>query len=211
MTARRLFITPHAPQPPRSLSSALPPSCSPSPTPSSSLPPTMLEALPAALYLLLAPLLWVAPPPSAPVPAPVPAQPLRFSLRHEHALTPSGRTVFRDAAPAFVGTSYDVGTAPTRAHRPSSAAAFHAARGARRRAAAGLAPALADVDAAAGLLWDEAEVPGPYVSSRAALLALAQMSNNAYYAPDEKGWYDLGGNWTVVRVLRAALSRRRER
>jgi putative lipase involved disintegration of autophagic bodies len=48
--------------------------------------------------------------------------------------------------------------------------------------------------------WDEDEVLGPDVSKRSVLQLLAKMTNNAYLNPGEAGWYDLGSNWTAVRV-----------
>jgi lipase ATG15 len=49
------------------------------------------------------------------------------------------------------------------------------------------------------LQWDEEEIIGPDVESRETLLTLAKMTNNAYVEPDDPGWYDLGGDWNVVR------------
>jgi hypothetical protein len=40
---------------------------------------------------------------------------------------------------------------------------------------------------------------GPDVESRATLLELAKMTNNAYVEPDDPAWYDLGANWNDVR------------
>lgn len=60
----------------------------------------------------------------------------------------------------------------------------------------------------AALDWHEEEVPGPDVESRETLQVLAKMTNNAYYdGPQEKGWYDLGGNWTQVSSSLGLLAR----
>ncbi|KAG9095272.1 hypothetical protein FRC06_009968 [Ceratobasidium sp. 370] len=45
--------------------------------------------------------------------------------------------------------------------------------------------------------WEERDVDGPATDKRETLLALAKMTNNAYFHKDEPGWYDLGGNWTA--------------
>ncbi|KAG8739452.1 putative lipase atg15 [Ceratobasidium sp. 414] len=45
--------------------------------------------------------------------------------------------------------------------------------------------------------WEERDVEGPATDKRETLLALAKMTNNAYFHKDEPGWYDLGGNWTA--------------
>ena len=52
--------------------------------------------------------------------------------------------------------------------------------------------------------WDEDEVSGPDVENRDTLLTLAKMTNNAYVEPSDKAWYNLGDNWTVVRVSSSA-------
>jgi putative lipase involved disintegration of autophagic bodies len=49
--------------------------------------------------------------------------------------------------------------------------------------------------------WEESDVEGPATEKRETLLALAQMTNNAYYHKGQVGWYDLGGNWTAVSAL----------
>lgn len=49
------------------------------------------------------------------------------------------------------------------------------------------------------LLWEETDVVGPNVTNRMTLQTLAKMTNNAYYEPSEKGWYDLGPDWNAVR------------
>ncbi|CAE6495893.1 unnamed protein product [Rhizoctonia solani] len=45
--------------------------------------------------------------------------------------------------------------------------------------------------------WKSHEVIGPATNKRETLLALAKMTNNAYFKDSETiGWYDLGGKWT---------------
>jgi lipase ATG15 len=55
------------------------------------------------------------------------------------------------------------------------------------------------------LRWDDEEVEGPNITSRMTLQTLAKMSNNAYYDWNmtDKGWYDLGSDWTVVSEILA--------
>lgn len=48
--------------------------------------------------------------------------------------------------------------------------------------------------------WAAAAVPGPDTASRATLLELAKMANNAYVWPGDEGWYELGRGWNAVRA-----------
>ena len=128
-------------------------------------------------------------PTAAPTPAPAP---LRFELRHLHAVSPDARVVFSDVPPSARGLngepeSYGLRPRTVKTHRPASMDAFHRARARSMR--------FRETEA---IGWDEIEVEGPDVEDRETLLELAKMTNNAYLAPDEQGWYDLGGNWTVV-------------
>lgn len=86
-------------------------------------------------------------------------------------------------------TSYSVATRRIHAHRPPSFNAFSNARLRSLR-----------FGQSESLDWEEDEVVGPDVENREVLLTLAKMSNNAYLEPDENGWYDLGGNWSSVRL-----------
>ena len=123
---------------------------------------------------------------------------LQFELRHQHAITPSAHVYFSDIPPLRASAngdggsypqSYAVHTRPVVTHKPASAAAFARARTRSMQRAESEA-----------LWWDEDEVQGPDTEKRETLLMLAKMTSNAYIAPTDPGWYDLGGNWTVVRA-----------
>lgn len=94
-----------------------------------------------------------------------------------------------------------------RTHRPSSQAAFHAARRASfhtplRALHLGRLPTAQEVDDAllAGTLeWDDVEIDAPDTGDVETLAALGRMTSNAYTLPDREGWYDIGGGWNVVR------------
>ncbi|ETW83412.1 hypothetical protein HETIRDRAFT_458744 [Heterobasidion irregulare TC 32-1] len=120
---------------------------------------------------------------------------LQFELRHQHAVTPSAHVYFSDIPPLRASAngdggsypqSYAVHTRPVVTHKPASAAAFARARTRSMQRAESEA-----------LWWDEDEVQGPDTEKRETLLMLAKMTSNAYIAPTDPGWYDLGGNWTV--------------
>ena len=126
--------------------------------------------------------------------------PLRFELRHLHALANSSRIVFADV-PALATQSaakqefaqepyYTVHTKSLRTYRPNSLAAHANARAQSR---------LSGRSSAACILWDDEEILAPDVERREVLQILAKMTNNAYLRPDEKGWYDLGDVWSPVR------------
>ncbi|KAI0326432.1 alpha/beta-hydrolase [Cubamyces sp. BRFM 1775] len=131
-----------------------------------------------------------------PAPAPVipAAEPLRFELRHLHAVSPDARVLFHDVHTAELAALAEAGEPSTyalrprrvKAHRPRSQDAFHRARVRSMRFQENEA-----VD------WDEMDVEGPDVESRETLLLLAKMTNNAYLSPGEQGWYELGDRWNV--------------
>ncbi|CAE6500881.1 unnamed protein product, partial [Rhizoctonia solani] len=53
-----------------------------------------------------------------------------------------------------------------------------------------------------GQNWKSHEIIGPATNKRETLLALAKMTNNAYFKDSKTiGWYDLGGKWTNVKPL----------
>ena len=126
-------------------------------------------------------------------PSLVPPAPLQFQLRHLHAVSSDARVVFKDiqhsdAIAAANGLStYALRSRRVKAHRPNSLDAFHAARVRSMR--------FQETEA---IDWDEIEVEGPDVEDRETLLLLAKMTNNAYLAPGEQGWYELGERWNVV-------------
>jgi putative lipase involved disintegration of autophagic bodies len=144
----------------------------------------MFSALPTVIQLLLS---FVVSDTSTPTVSRTPPS-LRFHLRHEHAVTnDTSRNVFRNIAPSFASTPYELGSEPVRVYRPSSQAAFTSARFGRSGAEV--------------LRWDEDVIPGPNVSSRATLQTLARMTNNAYSEPTDPDWYDLGPDWNKASVV----------
>lgn len=138
--------------------------------------PCLMLALPASIISFITTILW----PNKSVPPPYPASYLRFHLRHEHALSPSSQTIFRDAPSpnaAFASSdAYDITFHPVSVYRPRALTS-------------------------GSLLWDPDKVLGPNVSSRVTLQALAKMTNNAYSEPGAKDWYGLGEDWSVVCFL----------
>lgn len=108
--------------------------------------------------------------------------PLRFELRHQHAISNSSRIIFSDVRPgssSFRPEEYGVGTRPTTVHRPTSRDRFFSARW----------------NGLISVPWDEIEVEGPDIHDRETLLTLAKMTNNAYTEPENSDWYDLGPGW----------------
>ncbi|KAH9041620.1 alpha/beta-hydrolase [Lactarius pseudohatsudake] len=120
---------------------------------------------------------------------PIYSRKLTFNLRHFHAVTPSAHVYFANA-PLRSTLNADtqplsISTAPVRAARPPSAAAFSEAR------------ALSMRTQTAALDWEEDEIPGPDVSKRETLLLLAKMTSNAYVEPDTGEWYNLTDEWGI--------------
>ncbi|KAF7981075.1 hypothetical protein HWV62_35560 [Athelia sp. TMB] len=143
----------------------------------------MYAFLPVSVQALLGSFLWAhstATPPES----------LRFQLRHQHAVSNSSRVVFSDVQPSLFtpflpeSYSYEAQTRRLTTHRPSSFAAYASARFRYMR------DGQSDAQ-----LWEETEVVGPNVTNRNTLQTLAKMTNNAYFEPAEKGWYDLGPDW----------------
>ncbi|KAI6107340.1 Alpha/Beta hydrolase protein [Pisolithus croceorrhizus] len=148
----------------------------------------MLAILPTTLRLLLGSLLW-----ASELHHPLQQDPPRmsFQLRHQHAVTNSSRVIFNDVhdsdlvAHSLASSDpyvYTLRTSRLTTHKPSSLSAFHDARLRSIRHA--------QSDAA---LWEGIEVVGPNVTDRETLLALAKMTNNAYLAGRDSGWYDVTG------------------
>ncbi|KAJ7114155.1 Alpha/Beta hydrolase protein [Mycena crocata] len=137
----------------------------------------MLTDLPTTLRLVLAAFLWTKSPESA-TPAPI-----RFQLRHEHAVAHGSRSVFADIPPSFAEEHYQVPTTNIKTHRPSSASAYADARLLSMRHAQ--SPAFT---------WDGFDVAAPDVTKRETLLQLAKMTSNSYYGErGHKSWYPLDG------------------
>jgi hypothetical protein len=106
--------------------------------------------------------------------------PLRFQLRHQHAISNSTKVIFSNVPTARANTpeSYSIHTRTLTTYRPPSLVVQgHQGQSSR---------------------WVEDEVLGPDVEKRAVLLELAKMTNNAYLMPGEEGWYDLGDEWSPV-------------
>ena len=115
---------------------------------------------------------------------------LSFQLRHFHASTPSGGIAFQDA-PHRTPELVDALKVRTRAVNTVKPPSFDAYQSARK--------ALRDRSRADEVGWLEDEVQGPDIESRETLRTLAMMTSNAYYEPNDKGWYDLGSGWNSVR------------
>lgn len=109
-----------------------------------------------------------------------------------------------------------VKTRRIRTQRPSSQAAFQAARRAsyvtpQRAMQLGRLPTLQELeDAVLGstLEWDEVEIEVPDTSDVETLAAFGKMTSNAYTTPDAANWYDIGSGWNRVRLDAARLASR---
>lgn len=140
----------------------------------------MFSYLPRALQLALYPLLFTNP---EFIHENVPKS-TTFTLRHQHATANDTRILFHDTPKSFVGDDYVVKQREVLVHKPSSMeklneAMYNSAYSMKTDAH----------------LWQTSTVPAPDVQDRETLLTLAKMTNNAYYEPSEKGWYDLGLPW----------------
>ncbi|KAF8181260.1 alpha/beta-hydrolase [Pholiota molesta] len=115
---------------------------------------------------------------------------LQFELRQLHAVSAdSAHVMFSDVSPQTLNSlaaiddptgstkaSYGVHTRRAKTYRPSSFEA-HTRR---------------------GCAHCEDEISTPDVESRATLLELAKMTNNAYVEPEDPAWYDLDGKWNIT-------------
>ncbi|KAF8437532.1 Alpha/Beta hydrolase protein [Boletus edulis BED1] len=146
----------------------------------------IFDVFPTTFRLLLVSLFWHEGTLEAQTPR------LSFLLRHQHAITNASNVIFSDVGPSQLLShslsipadpyTYDVDTSRLLTHRPSSYAAFYDAR--LRSMRHGQSDAT---------LWHSEEVLGPDVTDREALLSLAKMSNNAYVASPDGGWYNVEG------------------
>ncbi|GAA6002216.1 hypothetical protein JCM10207_003131 [Rhodosporidiobolus poonsookiae] len=165
---------------------------------------------------------FVSPPPSSPPPtssASSSSSSLTFTLRHavhlsttHRHLPPSRRDYPPDelslvAASARYPLAQTARTRRIRAQRPSSQAAFHAARRASfftplramQEGRKQTREELADMARARTLEWDDIEIDAPDTKDVETLAALGKMTSNAYTTPDSSGWYDLGEEgWNVT-------------
>ena len=142
----------------------------------------MFSILPTTLRLLLGTFLWTEEPGRA-----TSSPPLRFQLRHEHAVSNTSGIIFSNVSPSFAPDTYGIHTRNIKAHRPPSSAAFATAR-LRSMMHMQNEP----------LAWDDVDVVGPDVEKRETLLQLAKMTSNSYYEPGGKEWYDLESGWNAV-------------
>lgn len=148
----------------------------------------MLNLLPTSLQLLISPFLFSFLKDYGQSSVDSPLDRLKgFTLRHEHATTNDSRIIFSDVntrqSALFTGhllPYYTLRSEDKVIYRPKSFHAFNSAR-------------TSDVTEAD--LWVESSDPAPRVDDRETLLTLAKMTSNAYYVPDEKGWYGLGSEW----------------
>lgn len=169
------------------------------PTRATSHLPVPVRMLPTSLWLLL---IFILPAASDQVPlvhsANAVPNSLTLHLRHLHSAN-STNVLFADVPPQNGFREdlapYVVKSQMLTTHRPSSFAAHSRAR---LKAFSGSKESEVD-----DLVWGEESVTGPDVTSRETLLHLAKMTNNAYAYPEggDRKWYDLGGNWNIVRVF----------
>jgi hypothetical protein len=138
--------------------------------------------LPTTLRLLLASLLA---PKDAEVTSPAP---LKFSLRHNSAVSDDTRIVLSNVPPSLAPTTFAVDTQYVNVYRPSSLS-LHPKASVR---------SIMDPQR-----WDDMDMIGPNVEHRETLLQLAKMTSDAYVpGPDNNSeWYDLGHHWNTVRYL----------
>ncbi|CAE6479959.1 unnamed protein product [Rhizoctonia solani] len=117
---------------------------------------------------------------------------LEFRLRHVHHARPDGRILWADAD-VSVASAENVHTVETKTltiQRPASFNEWKESRDKRRQTPLTLRTQLQ-------LDWKTHETLGPATNKRETLLALAKMTNNAYFKDSKAvGWYDLGRNWT---------------
>lgn len=120
---------------------------------------------------------------------------LRFELRHQHAVAPSGHVVFSDvlrrpiSSLGFPSTTHELGTTYISSFRLPSFNEYIEARMRSIRHAQ-----------STDLFWSHERILAPHVESRETLLELAKMTNNAYVAPNDSAWYALKEQWVHVRL-----------
>ncbi|KAJ1311899.1 hypothetical protein OPQ81_010359 [Rhizoctonia solani] len=116
---------------------------------------------------------------------------LDFTLRHIHHAHPdTGRILWADADVSVASESENVHTVDTRYLTIQKPEGLDEWRNKRRKTPSTLR-ATNTPD------WKSHETMGPATDKRETLLALAKMTNNAYFKDSTgTGWYDLGGNWT---------------
>ncbi|ELU40877.1 hypothetical protein AG1IA_05096 [Rhizoctonia solani AG-1 IA] len=138
---------------------------------------------------------------------------IKFSLRHVHHAHPeTGRILWNDVDPISHISGYEteythtIETRHLTVQKPASFERWSEWRTKRRRVPSTLYSPLHTPD------WKSYETIGPATDKRETLLALAKMTNNAYFKDSALvGWYDLGGNWTNVRPCSHLFSKYRLR
>ncbi|CAE6456607.1 unnamed protein product [Rhizoctonia solani] len=115
---------------------------------------------------------------------------LEFTLRHVHHAHPdTGQILWADADVSFASGSGNVHTVDTRSltiQKPGSLDDWNEWSNMPSTLRTSQTPD-----------WKSHKTVGPATDKRETLLALAKMTNNAYYKDSwTVGWYDLGGNWT---------------
>jgi lipase ATG15 len=119
-----------------------------------------------------------------------PRDQLQLELRHQHAVSKSGKIIFADIARAQANSidgfhnMYSLKTRKIASYKPLAAPPRSPRLGLKE-----------------GTGWEGVEVIGPDVESRETLLELAKMTHNAYLEVNDTRWYNLGGNWTSVSEL----------
>ncbi|CAE7193720.1 unnamed protein product, partial [Rhizoctonia solani] len=118
----------------------------------------------------------------------LPSLALEFTLRHVHHAHPeTGNILWADADISVASGEivHTVDTQPLTIHKPVSLDQWNALK---------YQPSTLRTY---NMDWESHEVVGPATEKRETLLALAKMTNNAYFKDSRAvGWYDLGGNWT---------------
>lgn len=136
-----------------------------------------------------------------------------FTLRHVHEThAGSGRIRWANVSGDLIASSLLTETSndgsaththvlhsrPINIVRPISQPAFHAHRHRSRKRRRRVPLTLQEEDFGQSLEWEKHEAEGPATEKRETLLALAKMTNNAYFSEGKSGWYELGANWTNV-------------
>lgn len=130
----------------------------------------MISLLPHTLQALFSYIMWQS------HSSPAATHSIKFQLRHEHAISDTGRNIFSNVPSSFAPTVHMLSASPQMVHKPSTFAAHSHARW------NSYSP-----------LWHEDEILAPNVTDRNTLLTLAKMTSNDYTTPDQKDWYHLDG------------------
>jgi len=120
-----------------------------------------------------------------------PALPQSFSASHTRpqilfndVLVAPDLTAGEQDCTQAAATGFPIRTKRTQVNRAKDQKSFHEAR---RRSLHARESTILD--------WEEHEILAPDTSDRSTVMELARMTGNAYFKPDDKGWYDVGGQW----------------